>query len=225
MTLIELLVVIAIIAALASMLIPAVRKSLDMAHRARCMSNLKQIGYAATMYANDNKDRKPYVASGNFATPNVKYKYKFTGIGLLIDTYLDVHDIALCPSIKPSTDYSNDRENWWTKPIVGSSYWYEWFHPLPSLEVWTLEEYERFLETSHLSTSPNHAMVMDTNFEYWRPYRGPVRSHLSLGTANVLFGDASVGVYDVENNNLIVRENDGDDSIWAAWDAAQKLRR
>ena len=47
-TLIELLVVIAIIAILAALLLPA--------QAAQCMSNLKQIGLAATMYAQDNND-------------------------------------------------------------------------------------------------------------------------------------------------------------------------
>jgi prepilin-type N-terminal cleavage/methylation domain-containing protein len=58
-TLVELLVVIGIIALLISILIPALYRAREASQRTVCLSNLKQLGTAMQLYANDNKDYIP----------------------------------------------------------------------------------------------------------------------------------------------------------------------
>src|SRR2546430_9533722 len=104
-TLIELLVVIGIITILIGILLPTLSRARESANRSACLSNLRQLGQAFNMYANQFKDHIPlgqmsdeyqWNYNANFANGTKAF---VTHLGVLRDAHLlDGPKAYFCPS-------------------------------------------------------------------------------------------------------------------------------
>ncbi|MGI5818944.1 MAG: type II secretion system protein [Armatimonadota bacterium] len=102
-TLIELLVVIAIIAILAAILFPVFARAREKARQTTCLNNVKQIGLAVLMYAQDNDEKLP-----------MRYDSSSPRIGIMQATqpYIMNSGVHDCPSASHTsviTSYNGHR--------------------------------------------------------------------------------------------------------------------
>lgn len=100
-TLIELLVTIAIMSILAALLLAAVVRARALGLRTTCISNLRQLGFAFQMYAQDFKGFLPH-EDGRYPTGDPHPSW-FKAITPYLDN-IDRSDVKQCPAYKPPPD-------------------------------------------------------------------------------------------------------------------------
>jgi prepilin-type N-terminal cleavage/methylation domain-containing protein/prepilin-type processing-associated H-X9-DG protein len=216
-TLVELLVVIAIIAVLASLLLPALSSAKDSGKRAACLSNLKQIGLAIHMYADEHNGRIPYgPAAPPFSHPaefypstgsptsllSLRQNGAPVGLGLMLKSEL-AHSpkVLFCPGSDQPMNADVELEKVGVTQAQGSYYYRHggvtklFFTPPVQPEVTRFEN-----PGPNRNGIPIRALAMDTQFltSLGGTYNIVQRTHHRQQKVNVLFNDGSVRYF---NNN------------------------
>jgi prepilin-type N-terminal cleavage/methylation domain-containing protein/prepilin-type processing-associated H-X9-DG protein len=165
-TLIELLVVIAIIAILAAILFPVFATARESARRASCSSNIRQLGIAALMYAQDNDDLLPlpYTYWGDWCSVNTTWRQR-------IIPYVKNTGIFHCPSFSGAgldplaTCAPTDQ-----LPKLGtyavSSYWTHRILNVPTLDgmILPLARFERPSDTFLIGENGDGDWIVEPKF-------------------------------------------------------------
>jgi prepilin-type N-terminal cleavage/methylation domain-containing protein len=214
-TLVELLVVIGIVAVLMAILIPALGSARASARKIACMSNLRQIGVAVHVYANDNHGNIPFGPKAPpFLSPTNMYPSTGTptslisldsgapvGLGLLLREYLSKQPkILFCPA--PDQRVSADDE----LAKVGTaqaqcSYYYRHASVTRMFDNRDAPDSRYQIALSNLGKNrkgqPVRALAIDTMFlcptdSLLADFNVKPRTHHRRKFANILFSDGGV---------------------------------
>ena len=222
-TLIELLVVIAVITILMGVLLPALSKVRYQANRTACAANLRQVGLAIQMYAEDYDDLIPFgpegrpVTGSNFYTTTGSVTSLLSledgapvGLGLMLENYLSLQPkVLFCPG----ADQHSEAEEQLSR--VGSAqaqsdFYYR--HASVAMITGTPDAYHVNLSDLGRNSKgkPIKALVADVQFlahSSLAAFQVKTRTSHKRKSSNVLFFDNSVK--NVLNQNDMLTVNVG----------------
>jgi len=201
-TLIELLVVIAIIAILAAILFAVFAQAREQGKKARCLSNLRQLGFAFITYAQDNGDNFPPSYNQN-GTIKWKGKNKSVVWDMAIMPYgRNSPGLFRCPSDGFRREWPRSysmNDPWWSYndlysksdkvPIPDGLSFYNFGIPLSAVP--RVSQYVLLGEWAHAG---NQLGASSYQTMYWPP--GPdQQTHDTNTGSNYLFYDGHVRLY------------------------------
>ena len=190
-TLVELLVAIGILAALVGLLFPVLTRARRKAHEAKCQSNLRQIGLALSMYAQDNDGLFPLTGNPD-PVPNTWRAAIFP--------YVGNPQLLLCPAERVSPPFDGTLSDWSLKSgyAMNAVHW-QMGPPSPPGLWWTHESsIELPAETIHVVegsgsyelSNPDPAPAGGSNEHGF--IRDDTAGRRHSGGANYLFCDGHV---------------------------------